>query len=553
MAPYTQSYLKKKEGKKEDQNEEEDNNNMNNNNNHNKENDAIEYPPEYYNYNLRGTVIHMGTCDSGHYYSMIKDSKSDQWYEFNDNIVRPFDVKDLPQEAFGGEEKLNIDNIGNSKEVKEKNRNAYLLFYEREAYFDENGNKIPTMLVGDQDRDKRSKVESMSNKILERTKEDNFKFHTTKSIWDKDYSDYVFRLLEQISSKKEITDKNSPVFESAKFCILFFLTVVLRAHERARLPRFLREIKGLLRASKPLCSWLIESFAYLPIMKEFLVDCAVPDMKYFVIGLLKIALKNSYEEYREVQYEQFQNGAICSFVNVAIHLMYEQKDQVKLLDKVFDLLAIFASLGSKAKIYLARKKMVGRLIFYMVPEKLPEETYKPYAEEFPIKGEDEVGELGKPTTTSGLKANELIKSVSEMINKKKEKQKMDATTVNYSSLVEALANVVLSLRIVPSDEGVSQKSLIPIDLAEDERDLLTKNLNVAKLVMKNASNRRARKYASNLIAYLAFKREDHSKELFMLIENELKEKDDGQLKIYLMSLEKLMAVQDEHQKLRVSS
>ena len=54
----------------------------------------------------------MGVADHGHYYSYIKDREKNnsdnqpKWYEFNDAFVRHFDVKDLPSEAFGGEEKV---------------------------------------------------------------------------------------------------------------------------------------------------------------------------------------------------------------------------------------------------------------------------------------------------------------------------------------------------------------------------------------------------------------------------------------------------------------
>jgi ubiquitin C-terminal hydrolase len=36
------------------------------------------YPPEYFEYELKGVVIHMGFADSGHYYSYIqkRDSKN---------------------------------------------------------------------------------------------------------------------------------------------------------------------------------------------------------------------------------------------------------------------------------------------------------------------------------------------------------------------------------------------------------------------------------------------------------------------------------------------
>lgn len=43
-----------------------------------------------------------------------------------------FNVDDLNNECFGGEEKISISNIGggiNMKNMKEKNRNGYLLFY----------------------------------------------------------------------------------------------------------------------------------------------------------------------------------------------------------------------------------------------------------------------------------------------------------------------------------------------------------------------------------------------------------------------------------------
>ena len=40
-------------------------------------------------YALQGIVIHMGTSDSGHYYSFIQDDPqiSQKWYKFNDEFV----------------------------------------------------------------------------------------------------------------------------------------------------------------------------------------------------------------------------------------------------------------------------------------------------------------------------------------------------------------------------------------------------------------------------------------------------------------------------------
>ena len=61
---------------------------------------------QYYQYQLKGVVVHNGTSDSGHYYTFIKDRESsgeNDWYEFNDTLVNHFNPNDIPAETFGGE------------------------------------------------------------------------------------------------------------------------------------------------------------------------------------------------------------------------------------------------------------------------------------------------------------------------------------------------------------------------------------------------------------------------------------------------------------------
>lgn len=81
-------------------------------------------PNDYYNYLLKGVVVHLGYADSGHYYSYIQDRTTGKWHEYNDTIVREFNPDDLPEEAFGGEY--------SGYDAKEKIKNAYMLIYERE-------------------------------------------------------------------------------------------------------------------------------------------------------------------------------------------------------------------------------------------------------------------------------------------------------------------------------------------------------------------------------------------------------------------------------------
>lgn len=86
-------------------------------------------------YDLVGIVVHSGTSDMGHYYSFIKDRAHPQrWLEFNDEVVREFEIEMIGDECFGGEEvKLHWEGNSRVSKLQMKRRNAYMLMYERRA------------------------------------------------------------------------------------------------------------------------------------------------------------------------------------------------------------------------------------------------------------------------------------------------------------------------------------------------------------------------------------------------------------------------------------
>lgn len=49
------------------------------------------------NFSLKGTVMHLGSADSGHYYSLIREDHQEggQWNEFNDETVSPCNGEEL--------------------------------------------------------------------------------------------------------------------------------------------------------------------------------------------------------------------------------------------------------------------------------------------------------------------------------------------------------------------------------------------------------------------------------------------------------------------------
>ena len=124
----------------------------------NSDSEHFKRPPNYYQYELVGILVHSGTADGGHYYSFISNKArfpgsttttttsttstpsnsefgdDDQWYEFNDSNVMYFDKNDIPKQAFGGWDTVNQYDTQQRKYVpkySQRINNAYMLFYQR--------------------------------------------------------------------------------------------------------------------------------------------------------------------------------------------------------------------------------------------------------------------------------------------------------------------------------------------------------------------------------------------------------------------------------------
>ncbi|OQR99961.1 ubiquitin-specific protease [Achlya hypogyna] len=84
-------------------------------------------------YQLKGVVVHSGTCDTGHYYSFLQDATG-RWLECNDQTVRAFDLTNLRDECFGGDEVVERWDPFTRRYVSHaqaKRRSAYMLFYDK--------------------------------------------------------------------------------------------------------------------------------------------------------------------------------------------------------------------------------------------------------------------------------------------------------------------------------------------------------------------------------------------------------------------------------------
>jgi ubiquitin carboxyl-terminal hydrolase 34 len=86
-------------------------------------------------FELVGILVHSGTAESGHYYSFIRERPSngdkENWVEFNDDCVSPWDPTCMEGSCFGGPDYRGPVEGGNLQ--FDKSWNAYMLFYQRSS------------------------------------------------------------------------------------------------------------------------------------------------------------------------------------------------------------------------------------------------------------------------------------------------------------------------------------------------------------------------------------------------------------------------------------
>jgi hypothetical protein len=172
------------------------------------EEEPLKHPRDYYEFKLKGCVVHTGTADSGHYYSFIREAETsdgERWYEFNDHVVRDFDVSELANECFGGEDSFGGGGIMQMRTLKW--RNAYMLLYERKnqeyrvqqeeeeiiASKDkkEDPNKQIDSMVDEENGNKAPKLCEPEHPIQQKILLENQKYWQNKFLFGSEYFEFI--------------------------------------------------------------------------------------------------------------------------------------------------------------------------------------------------------------------------------------------------------------------------------------------------------------------------------------------------------------------------
>lgn len=89
--------------------------------------------------------MHSGDLSGGHYFALIRPSKDDKWFRFDDDRVTPVSKKEVYEENYGDEPLRDSKTVApstvsskiNSARMMKKFTNAYMLVYIRKSKLDD--------------------------------------------------------------------------------------------------------------------------------------------------------------------------------------------------------------------------------------------------------------------------------------------------------------------------------------------------------------------------------------------------------------------------------
>eukprot|EP00742_Colponemidia_sp_Colp-10_P004877 GILJ01005210.1.p1 GENE.GILJ01005210.1~~GILJ01005210.1.p1 ORF type:complete len:2590 (-),score=405.82 GILJ01005210.1:174-7943(-) len=518
---------------------------------------AKEFPADYFEYQLKGIVIHLGTADSGHYYSLIKEASEsgDQWVEFNDTVVRPFDADLIPSEAFGGEEKWNYgganasygpvsssSGASNSTWLREKCRNAYLLFYERVAPYTADGEPIPDvksqrevdqaeavnasmaeLKLSEPKQEQEEAAESsqlvptatsvdIPAPISQSVWEENTRYWRSRNVFNPEYFDFVMQLVNQheipANQEYESLSQTDLTAQVIKFATRFVLTTLVRAKDKDTLPEWLEFLKQIYERYLPACVWLVESMYGGDLAREILLECPRKETRKAIVGFLSHIMRVLYpfEEsdfptaYVPDGVPQTSEASLVKFGDSLLYLLQDSNHYWKHFGQFFQVFSIFAELGPRARQYMYARRTFGRLIVNYLGQHAPVTDLSDMSD-VPLPRL-----MRQPSLDRAPKlTRQSSDSDDEFIIKKKDKDMSSPEYIYQWRTLSVLARASASLS--PADQRYSQinsKLLLDgghLSLTNQELDLLFSTEFLARLC-NEGTTRAASRFIGDLCVHL---------------------------------------------------
>ena len=235
------------------------------------------HPDEYYEYELMGIVVHSGTCNSGHYYSFIKERDASytgegedhrRWHQFNDTRVTPFNKDLIERETFGGPETYTYGGRTTTGNYM-RSRNAFVLFYDRVPAKRAGSAAITDRANASEATDRmvlaqRARKAILANRalvpptIFDEIWQDNMEFWHRRNIFNHAYFNFVKELVSVpdcapvteypdggVTSEAEAIAVGGPAMTVVTLATAFVLETLVESKDKESMPEWVTKIKDI--------------------------------------------------------------------------------------------------------------------------------------------------------------------------------------------------------------------------------------------------------------------------------------------------------------------
>ena len=244
-----------------------------------KEESSVELINESYKYNLKGVIIHIGSLNFGHYFSLAKDDKTEHWIQFNDTIIEKFDIKNLAEEAFGS-------SLRNSQN---KSNSAYILIYQRT-------NIKPINKTDSETINSINMSDTLISSKLERKFKDEYiTIIERKLAFNPSYLEFVMGIFKDFNWKSNAILNKNDQLKFLGYGLHFFLTILLRSNDTKNMFEFAKIIENACNENEEFAENVVGSFSSLLILREFLLDCPKATARKCAAEILKLAIDHVHK------------------------------------------------------------------------------------------------------------------------------------------------------------------------------------------------------------------------------------------------------------------
>ena len=340
------------------------------------------------NFYLTGMILHRGSSEIGHYYSIIKDLDMNKWLVLNDEQIYEIDEEEVKKESFG-----NFENNG-----PPDNPSAYVLFYSRnniksqekvKNISDIKDKDVYDYISYENDKSKISQIYFTNEfKIFMEdfvinynlgnikdifsipfiTKNNNWKRYPLKREMDDVINSNITHLLTKynyIENKIKKSKIYNDPFEIFKLYAKYFLYIFIRLKDNSYLEQGIDIFKSFLNSNIDNCIWFINNFSNINVIEEFLITNPVSENRNMITGIVYCALIQLNDKISE---ENDCQKIIENFINIILYLT-SQKMLLYIyydLSSLYSILVKYVSFGNKSFEYLESINIIEiiKVFFY---------------------------------------------------------------------------------------------------------------------------------------------------------------------------------------------